>query len=248
MHIGRTRLSQDIITEFCVPKNKKSNKIIIFCSGVPGAPYKDDVLEFWSKKGYWTFFPRYRGTWESGGKFLTRSPHEDILDVIDALEYPFEDYWKHKKYHLKPKTINIVGSSFGGPAAILASRDKRVNKVVCMAPVVDWQKEHKAEPLDALYTLLTDAFGDAYRINKSSWNKLARGNFYNPIKYINELDPKKLMIFHAQDDDIVKYKPVAKFAKKIDCQLISFKRGGHLSSSMLCKYKHYWRVNRFFNT
>ena len=248
MHIGRTRFSKDIITEFCAPKNKKSGKAIIFCSGVPGSPDKDDVLEFWAKKGYWTFFPRYRGTWESGGKFLTHSPHEDILDVIDDLGNPFLDYWKHKKFRFKPKEINIVASSFGGPAGILASLDERVNKVVCMAPVVDWVKENKAEPLEVLYKLLNDAFGDAYRVSKTSFNKLARGKFYNPVNHIDKLDPNKIMIFHAQNDDIVKYKPVAKFAKKLGCSLVTLKKGGHLSSSLLLTYRHYWRAKRFFNS
>src|SRR3990167_7073410 len=130
MYTCRARFKRQIMTEFIHPKDIKSRKVIIFCSGVPGSPDKDDVLEFWAKKGYWTFFPRFRGSWESTGTFLQHSLEKDVLDTIDGLSGKFEDYWTHKKFRLKPSHITIVGSSFGGPAAILATRDKRVNKAV----------------------------------------------------------------------------------------------------------------------
>ncbi|MFT5387213.1 MAG: pimeloyl-ACP methyl ester carboxylesterase [Lysobacterales bacterium] len=247
MHICRTRFNKDIVTEFVPPANRSSRKVMIFCSGVPGVPCKDDVLEFWAKKGYWTFFPRYRGTWESGGTFLKDSPEKDILDLIDSLcaGVNFEDYWHHKTYKVNPEFITVVGSSFGGPAAILASRDPRVNKAICVSPVVDWVAENKAEPLDILYKLLKEAYGDAYRLNKSSWNKLAKGHFFNPVHHMSELDGNKIIMLHAEDDDIVKYRPVARFAKKIGCDFISFNKGGHLSSSLLLKDRYFKRIQRF---
>ena len=36
-------------------------------------------------------------------------------------------------------------------AAILASMDKRIKKIICLAPVVDWVIENKFDPLDNLY-------------------------------------------------------------------------------------------------
>jgi len=247
MQVCRTRFKKEVITEFIAPRNRKSRKVIIFCSGVPSAPCKDDVLEFWARKGYWTFFPRYRGTWESSGTFLADSPEQDILDLIESLSYPFKDYWGGESYQVKPQSITIIGSSFGGPAAILASRDPRVNQVICLAPVVDWKAEDKSEPLHELYTFLQEAYGNAYRLNKQSWNKLARGHFYNPVNHINELDGQKIMIFHAKDDDVVKIKPVAKFAAKVNCRFITLNKGGHLSSSMLMTKKYYQKVKQFIS-
>lgn len=245
MDICRTRFKKEIITEFVPASNKNSKKVMIFCAGVPGVPHKDEVLEFWAKKGYWTFFPRYRGTWESDGIFLAQSPEQDILDVIDCLSDNFKDYWSGQSYQITPKSITIVGSSFGGPAAILASRDPRVNKAICISPVVDWKAEDKSEPLDALYILLQEAYGAAYRLNKKIWNKLANGNFYNPINHIEEIDGQKILIFHAKDDDIVKIKPVKNFALKTKSHFIILNKGGHLSSSILMSKRYYQKVKKF---
>ncbi len=245
MQICRTRFKKEIVTEFVTPSNKKSRKVMIFCSGIPSVPCKDDVLEFWAKKGYWTFFPRYRGTWESEGTFLATSLEQDILDVIDSLSSHFTDYWSGKSYQVQPKSVVVVGSSFGGPAAILASRDPRVNKSICISPVVDWQAEDKSEPLDELYVFLREAYGCAYRLNRQSWNKLAKGNFYNPARHIEEINGQKIMIFHAKDDDIVKIKPVVKFASKTGAHFIVLNKGGHLSSSMLMNNRYYRKVEKF---
>lgn len=245
MNIGRTRFSRDIVTEFLPPEDKKSRKVMIFCSGVPGTPNKDDVLEFFAQQGYWTFFPRYRGTWESSGIFLKQSLEEDLFDVIDALNEKFTDTWTGKSYRVRPKHVTIVGSSFGGPAAIISTLDARVDRAICISPVVDWVAEDKAEPLDDLYRILKEGYGGAYRLNKSSWNRLAKGRFYNPVNYVDDLDGRKIMIFHAKNDKVVRYKPVSKFAKGIGCQLISLDKGGHLSSSMLMRNRYYRKVSKF---
>ena len=150
MHTLRTRFKKEIVTEF-LPPRKKSSKVIILCSGMPSVPYKPDLMEFFSKKGYWVFYPRYRGSWESGGQFLKISPHQDIIDVIDSLPKGFKDAWGGKIYKVRPSKICLFGGSFGGPAAILASLDKRVNKVIAVSPVVDWKAPSK--------TFLTLNFG-----------------------------------------------------------------------------------------
>ena len=245
MYTCRARFKRQILTEFIPPKDIKSRKVIIFCSGVPGSPDKDDVLEFWAKKGYWTFFPRYRGTWESHGRFLDHSLEHDLFAVIDGMQKRFKDYWTGKSFQVTPEHVTVVGTSFGGAAAILATLDKRVHKAVCMSPVVDWVAEEKNEPLQILYKFIRQAYGGVYRINKKNWDRLATGDFYNPIAHIDKLDPAKIMIFHAQNDKIVQYKPVEQFAKKLNCQLISLNKGGHLSSSLLSERKYYKQVIEF---
>jgi len=245
MHTCRTRFKRQILTEFIAPRRKNSQKVIIFCSGVPGSPDKEDVLEFWSKKGYWCFFPRYRGTWESHGRFLDRSLEYDLFAVIDGMQKRFKDYWSGKSYKVSPKKIVVIGTSFGGAAALLSTLDKRVDKAICISPVVDWVEEEKHEPLKDLYKFIRQAYGGVYRINKKNWDRLASGDFYNPVQHIKKYDPKKIMIIHAKDDDIVKYKPVEKFAKTLKCRLISPKKGGHLSSSLLMNKKYCKYVETF---
>lgn len=240
-HLLRARFAGDIIAEFLPPK-KPSNKVVILCYGMPGMPSIKRTMHYIAKQGYWAFLPRYRGSWESGGTFLDHSPHEDILDVISELDKPIKSIWDGAEYKIEDPEVYVVGASFGGPAAILCSPDKRVKKAVATAPVVDWKKEKEspAEPMEWLGGAVRDAFGEAYRFSDADWERLSNGEFYNPVDHMDEIDPEKLMIIHAEDDDVVLYEPVAQFAEDVGCRFISLKRGGHLGSKTLMN----WRVRR----
>lgn len=248
MHLLRTRFKKDIVCEFLPPSRRlKNEKVLIFAGGMPGFPSKKRLAEFWSKKNYWVFIPRYRGTWESDGKFLKQSPTKDVLDVIDGLSKGFKEAWSRDEYRVEPKKLHILASSFGGPAGILASRDERVDKVIAISPVVDWTAPSKEEPLDFLYRFIKEGFGQAYRIDKRTWNKLESGKFYNPVNHIDEFNSDKIFIIHADDDNVVLSKYVKQFAGKLGCRFKLYKRGGHLGSSIVMKEPYYTHIRRFLN-
>src|SRR5579872_2881127 len=120
----RTRFKKQILTEFTPPARVgKKQRVIVLCDGMPSIPRKQPLAEWLAAKGYWVFYPRYRGSWESGGEFLAKSPEEDIRDVIDALPHGFKDLWTGNIYKIQPDKLFVIGASFGGPAAILLSRD-----------------------------------------------------------------------------------------------------------------------------
>ncbi len=246
MNLSRTKFKNEIVAEFLMPK-RKSGKVIIFCDGLPSVPFKKPLLEFFNKKGYWVFHPRYRGTWESEGKFLRTSPEKDILDVINQLPKGFKDLSNGTIHKISPKTIYIFGGSGGGPAAILASRHPSVSKVVVFAPVVNWQTPTEAITIDSLAKFIKIAFGNGYRLAKNGWDKLKTGKFYNPINHIKEIDGRKIFIIQAKDDKTILWKPVAKFAQAINCQLLLLKKGEHLSSSNFIKPYFYNRIKRFLD-
>lgn len=238
MHTLRTRFKKDIVAEFLPPyagiqTRKTSRNVIILASGMPGSPFKKEVMEYLSGRGYWVFNPRYRGTWESGGKFLKKSPHLDIKDVMDELPNGFTELWSGKKMKVKPSEIMLIGSSFGGPAVLLNSHDERVKKVVCFSPVVDWTAPFPEEPLNWLQRFTRQAFGEAYRFRNKDWQKQGQGSFYNPAKQIKRIDGSKIYIIHAQDDDVVVAGPVEGFAKQVRCKITVLPEGGHLGMSAL---------------
>ncbi len=212
------------------------------------------MLEFYSKKGFWVFYPRYRGCWESDGEFLKLSPEQDVRDILDELPKGFKDLTWGKKFKVRPKQVFIVGGSFGGPAALLMSRDPRVTKVVAIAPVVNWNilKDPKVEQAETSNPDYVDyvhqAFGQGYRLTKKNWNKLKTGKFYSPITHIGELDGRKILIYHAKDDPVVPWNGVSKFAKLTGAKLILKKRGGHLSSSLISQPSEWRRVQKFFKS
>jgi len=252
MHILRTRIKKDIVCEFVPPLRTKQsgtrmpNRVIILCGGMPGYPGgKKDLMAFLSQRGYWVFIPRYRGSWESGGSFLKISPDHDVIDVIDQLPKGFPNLWSGKVYKISRPQVYLVGSSFGGAAVILASRDPRVRKVVALSPVTDWQITSKEESIDALSIFARVAFGNGYRGAKKVWDKLKSGTFYNPAHDALSIDGEKILIVHAKDDTIVPAKTSVAFSKQTGARLMLLPRGGHLSLSNTMQSSR-WKIIKKF--
>jgi len=248
----RTRFKREIVTEFLLPARAgKIHRAIILCDGMPSIPRKQPLAEFLSRKGYWVFYPRYRGSWESGGFFLERSPDRDILDVIGGLSKEFRELAFGRRFRVRADEVFVIGGSFGGAAAILSSLDSRVKKAVANCPVVDWgilareQKKETSNPSYAAY--IRAAFGNGYRLSEKNWKKLRGGRFYNPAYHAAKIIPSKIMMFHAQDDPYVPYRSVAKFARVTGVRLKWLRRGGHLSTDLIVR-KYWTEIREFFET
>ncbi|MGA8539238.1 MAG: prolyl oligopeptidase family serine peptidase [Terriglobales bacterium] len=246
----RTRFARDIVTEFLPPaRSGNTQKAIILCDGMPSIPRKQSLSEFLSAKGYWVFYPRYRGAWESGGEFLERSPHLDILDVIGGLATEFRELAFGRRFRVSVDELFVIGGSFGGTAAILCSLDPRVKRVVANCPVVDWailpreQKKETSNPSYAAY--IRAAFGDGYRLSDKNWNKLRGGGFYSPLHHAEEVTASKVMMFHAQDDPYIPYRSVQKLARITGVRLKLLRRGGHLSTELIVR-KYWGQIGAFF--
>ena len=247
----RARFKRDILAEFLPPSRpQKRTRVIILCDGMPSIPRKQPLAEFLSRQGYWVFYPRYRGAWESGGVFMQKSPHQDILDVLGELPKGVRDIAFGQRFSLSPEEYFVIGGSFGGPAAILCSLDPRVKRVIANCPVVDWsilRNSEKVETSNPSYVAyIREAFGNAYRLSEKNWNKLYTGRFYNPVHHAKDIDPTKIMMFHAKNDPSIPWKTVARFAESTGARLKLLKRGGHLSTNHVVS--HYWpQIDRFFS-
>jgi dipeptidyl aminopeptidase/acylaminoacyl peptidase len=240
------------VAEFLPPAGKvKSNRVIILCDGMPGMPRKQDLSYWLSKKGYWVIYPRFRGCWESDGRFLAKSPEVDIRDIVDELPKGLKELTFGKKFSLKPQEIFVIGGSFGGAAAILSTLDSRVTKAIANCPVVDWAvlaHSEKKETSNPSYTAyLSQAFGQAYRLRPKDWAKLGKRGFYNPIFHADKIESNKVMLFHAKDDPYIPWRSVEGFAQKTGVRLMLLNQGGHLSTSRIVP--RYWKtIERFFKT
>jgi pimeloyl-ACP methyl ester carboxylesterase len=246
----RCRFKNEIVAEFLPPvRVRKKSRVIILCDGMPSIPRKQGLCEFLAARGFWVVYPRYRGAWESGGEFLRRSPHENILDVIDELPKGLVGSAFGRKFAVNPDEIFVIGGSFGGAAAILSSLDSRVNKVVANCPVTDWailDRSEKLETSEENYAAyIREAFGNAYRLSDANWDKLRNGDFYNPWARRAEIDARKVMMFHAMDDPYVPYEGTVRFAEETGALLKTVRRGGHLRTEDVVR--KYWEgVGKFF--
>ena len=247
--IHRTRIGKDIVAEFTIPRTEtqqKEGKVIILCPGAPSMPGKSVLLEFLAVKGFHVLLPRYRGTWESSGKFLENEPTEDIKEVIDALSQPLLSLYEGQSYSFPKKLqIFLFASSFGGPASFFLSKDKRVSKVVALSPVCDWLAPSATEPLESMNDVSKMLYGEGYRMAKKGWMKLAKGDFYNPMTAFDRIDAKKVLILHAEDDDIVGIESVERYAVVTDANLLVSKEGGHLGLSEIMSPETWKEVVKF---
>jgi pimeloyl-ACP methyl ester carboxylesterase len=248
----RTRFKNEIVAEFLPPSRpRKKHKIIILCDGMPSIPRKQPLSEFLASKGYWVIYPRYRGAWESGGEFLAKPLHEDILDVLDELPKELEEIAFGQRFRLAPHQVFVIGGSFGGAAAILLSLDRRVTRVVANCPVVDWSILDEAEKAetskDNYANYIREAFGNGYRLLDVNWKKLWSGTYYNPWHHRNEIDGFKVLMFHAKDDPNVPYERTKEFAEITGAKLKTLKRGGHITTDYITR--RYWpEIGKFFDS
>jgi pimeloyl-ACP methyl ester carboxylesterase len=247
----RTRFKKEIVAEFLPPaRASKKDRVILLCDGMPSIPRKQPLVEFLSQKGYWVFYPRWRGAWESDGQLLARPPQEDLSDIIDELPKGIRETAFGKKFKLAPEKIFIIGGSFGGAAALLSSLDARVTRVIANCPVVDWsilgdeQKKETSNPSYAAY--IREAFGNGYRLSEKNWNKLYSGRFFNPVYHTSEFVPEKALMFHAKDDPYIPWQSVQDFAKTTGIRLKLLNRGGHMKTEHVVRT--YWaEIKRFLD-
>ncbi len=243
MQVLRTKFKNEIIAEFVVPEIL-TNKVLIICGGMPSYPAKQKYQKFFdyfTKRGFFVFVPRYRGSWESKGKMFEQCPSKDIKDIVDELPSGFKNIWDKQTYKIKNPEVYLYGSSFGGPAVLLNSKDKRVKKAIASSPVLDWTTmDDTIEPIDTLNPFVQEAFGEGYRMAKNGWNKIKKGNFYNPVTALEKIDGKKCLIIHSKDDEIVSLTPVAPFCKKTQSTLVLVKSGGHGLDIFESRFKKRW--------
>ncbi len=225
MHLKRARFGKEIVAEFLPPK-KSSNKVLVFCNGLPTVPSNARQVKYFSDRGYWTFHLRYKGTWESGGRFLDHSPEEDVWELIDALPNGFTSIWDGEEFSVTPSEVVVFGSSFGGTTALMASRSEKVDKVVALSPVIDWTRDAE-EPMGWLKKVIEQGYGQTYQFSDSDWERLAKGEFFQPAAVTEEFTPKKIFLAHAQDDTVVPMAPAQAFVQTVPCKHVFLKNGGH---------------------
>lgn len=225
----RTRFAQDIVAEVLFPQ-KQTGKVAILAIGAPSGSSQKERLQFLVAHGYIAVYPRYRGTWESDGWFLEKSPAQDIRDVVTELiqKKSVIDIFTREKIPVKILAVHLFGGSFGGPAVLLNTNLPIVKKVIATSPVLNWKAEGEDEPFDEHVRYSTLGFGGAYRVkDKKKWQKLLQTDFYNPVAHTKSIDGKKVFILHAKDDATVPCDPVISFAMATGASYYLKPHGGH---------------------
>lgn len=230
---GRT---DGIIFEFLPPENKAKG-VIMICEGMPSVPKQKELLSLLAENGYFVIFPRYRGTWESGGQFLKESPAEDVRQIIKLIKSgKVAELYAGKELEVLQKPIFLLGSSFGGSVALVFANDNSIDKIVAFSPIINFKRHNDGGNEQDLFWLgnfLHDAFGEAYRFQDEDFKRLIGGDLFNPPEEISPERAKKILILYDKSDREIDYKKIDAYAKKNSITTIGSENIGHLSFSKI---------------
>jgi esterase/lipase len=236
--IYRTQYKQ-ILSEFAFKEGTAPTKAVILCEGLPVAPKRQEAMEFLADQGFLVFYPRYRGTWESEGEFLSYSPTEDIMLLIELISSGnIIELFSDTSFKFSINKISVIGTSFGGSVALESSAFKDINKIVALSPIVDFKAFNTQFPEQDLMQLaefMIKAFKNGYHFTMDNWKRLLMGEVINPAKTITPDNASKILIIQCQDDVTVNYQPVVDFANKRKIKLELRPTGGHFSFSRIPK-------------
>lgn len=226
-----------ILTEFAFLEGTIPNHAVIMCEGLPVVPKRQEAIEFLADQGYLVFYPRYRGTWESDGEFLTQDPVEDISLLVELINSgKITELYNNKTFAFDIEKISVIGTSFGGSIALEAASINNVNKIVALSPVVDYKKfntQYPEEDLKHTGEFIERAFSNCYRYSKKNWQRMLDGLVIDVSQALTDENVKKIMVFQCEDDTSVNHVPVAEYAEKYNLTYKQFKTGGHFSFSRI---------------
>ncbi len=225
---------EDIVFEFGVVDNAKCT--VIICDGLPSVPKQKELLTYLNNHGCNVFYPRYRGTWESGGEFLAQSPSNDIIDFVEFVKMgEITELYGNKTFSVKGP-IHLIGSSFGGSVALSSVDDSNVDKIVVFSPIIDFKLQNNngtEQDLNLLGKFITKAFGNGYRYKNENWELMVSGKLFNPPEMIESNRTKDILIAYDLLDDTIDYQKIIDYSSKNNIKNILSENTGHLSFSKI---------------
>ena len=191
----------NLVGEVYIPQQQPCPALCL-CHGIPrGIPDPNDrgypfLAERFSKAGFLTLIFNFRGTGDSGGNF-------DILGWTRDLETVLEYIYNMKE--VDKDKISLMGFSGGAAvSAYVASEDPRVSSLVlCSCPaefrlVTDVTR---AKSMIGHFRRVGIIRDDNFPPSVDEW--LDSFSKLSPIKQVEKISPRPLLIVHGAEDDVV---------------------------------------------
>ena len=160
-----------IIYDIAFPDVSKKT-LIILLPGLPEYPLPKQLMLDLANAGYFVIYPRYRGTFESDGEFLSRSPAYDILELLTFLEKTkkITELYSPSEKLIEFSKVVVLGPSFGGSVALhLSQLTEKISKYLVFAPVLDFKSHgniQSEQDLKNLLRFLEQGYKNVYRFKK----------------------------------------------------------------------------------
>jgi len=225
--------------DFVLPE-KSNKKLVVLLPGLPEYPRPKDLMIKLARKGYLAVYPKYRGTFESDGSFLEKSPAHEVLEIINHLRDSdnLVELFAMKEMPIKFNEIIVLASSFGGSVGLhLSKLTNKVKRFVLIAPVIEFESHNRdgnEQDLKNLLQFIKKGYNFIYRLNESDYTKMLEGKIIpSALKDLDKYSGE-ITIIHCKDDFVVSLSNSVNFVEKCpNAKLIKLKNKGHFSISRL---------------
>lgn len=210
-----------IFYEF-VLQDRLADAIII----LPGFPSRNDfkdLIKFFFERGYHVFVPRYRGSYQSSGIFLSKNPVDDLILFTEHLKKgEAKSLWDMEKKTFKINKKILLTESFGAPIALgLAAKSKEFSHVIVQAPIWDFvthNRDKDEQDLAHLSDFVQRAYKNCYRFKlKNIMRKLWKFDELRPEYYLPIANDSALPVLamHDTNDRMVAFKKTKEMSERM---------------------------------
>ena len=214
-----------------IPKGKTPEKLPLIV--MPhGGPYgvRDTMdfnmeVQFLANRGYVVLQPNFRGSSGYGESYyklgegqIGRQMQDDLDDGMD---------WLVKRGTVDPKRACLVGSSYGGYAALwgVTRNPERYRCAASFAGVTDWDKMLRYD---------RQFFKNRY---SKKWKEIIEGedgfdlDDVSPVRMVDKLN-RPILLVHGKKDSIVPYRQYELYKEKLedrgaDAVFVTYEKEGH---------------------
>jgi len=218
---------------------------IILLPSFPSGNDFSDLMDLFYEMGYHVFIPRYRGTYQSSGVFLSKNPVNDLVEFMKHLDTgKAKSLWDMKTYSFRTYKKLLITWGFGAPIAFgLAAKSNALNHIIVQAPIWDFKRyneDNDSQDLQKMSDFVSRAYKNCYRFKFNDIiKKLTRFEELSPEYYTNRLIINKtpILVMHDPNDKFVSFKQTKERLGKIPkLTYIEHYLGHKLNRSMLSAF------------
>lgn len=233
----------------CALQERLADAVIILL-GFPGKMEQHALIEEFASRGYHVFLPRYRGSFQSKGQFLSKNPIDDLMVFMRSFEQgSVKSLWDLRKRQFRVNKKLLVGSSFGGAIACgLAAKSGAFSHLILLAPIWDFavHNENKnEEDLARLTMFVKRAYENVYRIKwKNVQERMLKWREMRPDYYAPLLQKLPILVFHDPNDKVVSFAHTKAMVSRFERATLVEHYLGHGASADLIRT--YWKeIDKF---
>ncbi len=205
-------------------------RFLVSLSGMPpGAPlskHHPAVVEAVSR-GWSVLVPSYPGTYDSSGTFSPRQALRMVRRCVAFCEGGTgTELWGDTDVSWRCREVALLGTSFGGALALVATARLHIQRVLAISPVVDWKMELGEDDAE-LKRIMRRAFPKTMRPG-DDWDEWG---VVNPADEVKALHHATIFVVAARDDTVVPIAHSEWLAKQVQVSLTRVPEGGHIGPS-----------------